>query len=114
MRNLRLLKSLRCSELQGPGTPQCFSVLTDTGKELLVSEYSVTEVDSRAGVVDSYLPENGGGTVVGIQDLPDQESVCVATATGDVILNTNQVSTLLCQGVILFEELSKDTWWAIN
>uniref|UniRef100_A0A8C7ISP0 Uncharacterized protein n=1 Tax=Oncorhynchus kisutch TaxID=8019 RepID=A0A8C7ISP0_ONCKI len=102
MRNLRLLKSLHCSELQGPGTPQCFSVLTDTGKVLLVSEYSVTEVDSRAGHVmnevsltaERYLPEDGSGTVVGIQDLPDQESVCVATATGDDFLNTNQVSTL--------------------
>ena len=46
---------------------------------------------------ERYLPEDGSGTVVGIQDLPDQESVCVATATGDVILynlSTNQVSTL--------------------
>ncbi|XP_029573432.1 elongator complex protein 1-like [Salmo trutta] len=102
MRNLRLLKSLRCLELQGPGTPQCFSVRTDTGKELIVSEYSVTELDPRAGQVmnevsltaERYLPEDGSGTVVGIQDLPDQESVCVATATGDVILNANQVSTL--------------------
>lgn len=44
--------------------------------------------------MESYLAEDGSGVVVGIQDLPDQESVCVATAQGDVILwslNTNQV-----------------------
>lgn len=43
---------------------------------------------------DDYLPEDGSGGVVAIQDLPDQESVCVATSNGDVILynlNTNQV-----------------------
>lgn len=56
---------------------------------------------------ERYLPEDGSGTVVGIQDLPDQESVCVATATGDVILynlSTSQVSTL---GVTLFIEMTK-------
>uniref|UniRef100_A0AAZ3P5K2 Uncharacterized protein n=1 Tax=Oncorhynchus tshawytscha TaxID=74940 RepID=A0AAZ3P5K2_ONCTS len=98
MRNLRLLKSLHCSELQGPGTPQCFSVLTDTGKVLLVSEYSVTEVDSRVMnevslTAERYLPEDG-----------NQESVCVATATGDDFLNTNQVSTLLNLSSISFSK----------
>uniref|UniRef100_A0A673WLU6 Elongator complex protein 1 n=1 Tax=Salmo trutta TaxID=8032 RepID=A0A673WLU6_SALTR len=108
MRNLRLLKSLRCSELQGPGTPQCFSVRTDTGTVLIASEYSVTELDPRAGQVmnevsltaERYLPEDGSGTVVGIQDLPDQESVCVATATGDVILYNLSTSQLECVGSV--------------
>ncbi|CAB1337302.1 unnamed protein product [Coregonus sp. 'balchen'] len=45
MRNLRLLKSLRYSELQGLGMPQCFSVRTDTGTVLIASEYSVTKMD---------------------------------------------------------------------
>lgn len=83
MRNLRLLKSHRCLKLQGPGTPQCFTVRTDTGTVLIASEYSVTELDTRAGqvvnevslTVERYLPEDGGGTVVGIQDLPDQGPV---------------------------------------
>uniref|UniRef100_A0A4W5NQT3 Elongator complex protein 1 n=1 Tax=Hucho hucho TaxID=62062 RepID=A0A4W5NQT3_9TELE len=98
MRNLRLLKSIRCLKLQGPGTPQCFSVRTDTGTVLIASEYSkcspILVVNEVSLTVERYLPEDGGGTVVGIQDLPDQESVCVATATGDVILcnlNTNQL-----------------------
>ncbi|XP_035621557.1 elongator complex protein 1-like [Oncorhynchus keta] len=108
MRNLRLLKSLRCSELQGPGTPQCFSVRTDTRTVLIASEYSVTELDPRAGQVmnevsltaERYLPEDGSGTVVGIQDLPDQESVCVATATGDVILYNLSTNQLECVGSV--------------
>ena len=65
----------------------------------MVNEVSLT--------VERYLPEDGGGTVVGIQDLPDQESVCVATATGDVILynlNTNQV--LRFEVVTLFIEMT--------
>lgn len=47
--------------------------------------------------MENYLPEDGSGVVVGIQDLPDQESVCVATSQGDVILwnpNTNQVYSM--------------------
>nr|XP_046179437.1 elongator complex protein 1-like isoform X1 [Oncorhynchus gorbuscha] len=108
MRNLRLLKSLRCLKLQGPGTPQCFTIRTDTGTLLIASEYSVTELDTRAGqvvnevslTVESYLPEDGGGTVVGIQDLPDQESVCVATATGDVILYNLNTNQLECVGSV--------------
>uniref|UniRef100_A0A8C8IK33 Elongator complex protein 1 n=1 Tax=Oncorhynchus tshawytscha TaxID=74940 RepID=A0A8C8IK33_ONCTS len=108
MRNLRLLKSLRCLKLQGPGTPQCFTVRTDTGTLLIASEYSVTELDTRAGqvvnevslTVERYLPEDGGGTVVGIQDLPDQESVCVATATGDVILYNLNTNQLECVGSV--------------
>lgn len=47
---------------------------------------------------ENYLPEDGSGVVLGIQDLPEQESVCVATSQGDVILwnlNTNQVFILI-------------------
>uniref|UniRef100_A0A8C7IL55 Elongator complex protein 1 n=1 Tax=Oncorhynchus kisutch TaxID=8019 RepID=A0A8C7IL55_ONCKI len=101
MRNLRLLKSLRCSELQGPGTPQCFSVRTDTRTVLIASEYSVIELDPRVSLTaERYLPEDGSGTVVGIQDLPDQESVCVATATGDVILYNLSTNQLECVGSV--------------
>ncbi|KAL0974256.1 hypothetical protein UPYG_G00217790 [Umbra pygmaea] len=108
MRNLRLLKRILCTDLHGPGTPQCVSVRTDTGTVLIASEYSVTELDPRAGQVvnevsltaDNYLPEDGSGTVVGIQDLPDQESVCVATATGDVILYNINTNQLECVGSV--------------
>ncbi|XP_036407119.1 elongator complex protein 1 [Megalops cyprinoides] len=108
MRNLKLLKCQRCSDLQGPGSPQFFSVRTDTGTILVASEYGITELDPRAGQVvnevsltaENYLPEDGSGSIVGIQDLPDQESVCVATASGDVILYSLSTSQLECVGSV--------------
>ncbi|KAJ8385271.1 hypothetical protein AAFF_G00191480 [Aldrovandia affinis] len=108
MRNLKLLKCLRCADLQSPGSPLFFSVRTDTGTLLVASEYGVTELDPRAGRVvsdvsltaENYLPEDGSGTIVGIQDLPDQESFCVATASGDVILYNLNTSQLECVGSV--------------
>ncbi|KAJ8268913.1 hypothetical protein COCON_G00115200 [Conger conger] len=108
MRNLKLLKCVRCAELQSPGSPQVFSVRTDTGTILVASEYGIAELDPRAGQVvsevpltaENYLPEDGSGTVVGIQDLPDQESLCVATASGDVILYNLNTSQLECVGSV--------------
>ncbi|KAI1888284.1 hypothetical protein AGOR_G00183440 [Albula goreensis] len=108
MRNLKLLKCLRCAELQGPGSPQFFSVRTDTSTLLVASEYGITELDPRTGQVvsevsltaEDYLPEDGSGIVVGIQDLPDQESVCVATASGDVILYNLSTRQLECVGSV--------------
>lgn len=43
-------------------------------------------VSSVSLVSDGYLPADGSGCVIGIQHLPDLESVCVATGKGDVIL----------------------------
>jgi len=48
--------------------------------------FFVQTVSSVSLVIDGYLPEDGTGRVIGIQHLPDLESVCVATAKGDVIL----------------------------
>lgn len=53
----------------------------------VVCETSLTE--------DGFLPEDGSGLVVGLQDLAELQAVCLATAGGDVVLfnlNTNQVS----------------------
>lgn len=102
MRNLKLLKSLQSSELQGPGFPQCFSLRSDTGSLLIASQFSVIEYDPNSGEVvreasltaDGYLPEDGSGVVVGLQDLAELQSACLATAGGDVVLfnlNTGQV-----------------------
>ena len=35
---------------------------------------------------DGYLPPDGSGRVVGITYLAEQQSVCVATSSGDLIL----------------------------
>uniref|UniRef100_A0A669F528 Elongator complex protein 1 n=1 Tax=Oreochromis niloticus TaxID=8128 RepID=A0A669F528_ORENI len=108
MRNLKLLKSLRSSELQGPGSPQCFSVRADTGSLLIASQYSITEYDPRTGQVvseasltaDGFLPEDGSGVVVGLQDLAELESACLATAGGDVVLFNLNTCQLECVGSV--------------
>uniref|UniRef100_A0A3B5MHZ7 Elongator complex protein 1 n=1 Tax=Xiphophorus couchianus TaxID=32473 RepID=A0A3B5MHZ7_9TELE len=108
MRNLKLLKSLCSSELQGPGSPQCFSVRSDTGSLLIASQFSVTEYDPHTGEVvretsltaDGYLPEDGSGVVVGLQDLAELQSACLATAGGDVVLFNLNTSQLECVGSV--------------
>ncbi|KAM6999828.1 elongator complex protein 1 [Tautogolabrus adspersus] len=108
MRNLKLLKSLKSSELQGPGSPQCFCVRTDTGSLLVASHYSITEYDPRTGQVvteasltaEGFLPEDGSGEVVGLQELAELESACLATAGGDVILFNLNTCKLECVGSV--------------
>uniref|UniRef100_A0A671U958 Elongator complex protein 1 n=1 Tax=Sparus aurata TaxID=8175 RepID=A0A671U958_SPAAU len=108
MRNLKLLKSLQSSELQGPGSPQCLAVRADTGSLLIASHYSITEYDPRTGQVvseasltaEGFLPEDGSGTVVGLQDLAELESACLATAGGDVVLFNLNTCQLECVGSV--------------
>ncbi|XP_029917224.1 elongator complex protein 1 [Myripristis murdjan] len=107
MRNLKL-RSRRSWELQGPGAPQGLAVHTDTGSLLLASPLAITETDHRTGqllrevslTADGFLPDDGGGSVVGLQDLAEQESVCVATAGGDVILCNLNTDQLECVGSV--------------
>ncbi|XP_048360369.1 elongator complex protein 1 [Sphaerodactylus townsendi] len=102
MRNLKLLRTRECQPSQPFGIPQGFSLRVDRGTLLISSEYGIVELDPVTQEVtnkisltaEGFLPEDGSGHIVGIEDIPDQESVCVATATGDVILchlNTNQL-----------------------
>ncbi|XP_034996299.1 elongator complex protein 1 isoform X1 [Zootoca vivipara] len=102
MRNLKLLRTWECQPVRTVGTPQGFSLRADKGTLLVSTEYGIVEVDPTTQEVtnevsllaEGFLPEDGSGFIVGIEDLPDQEFVCVATATGDVILcnlNTNQL-----------------------
>uniref|UniRef100_A0A8C1ITK5 Elongator complex protein 1 n=1 Tax=Cyprinus carpio TaxID=7962 RepID=A0A8C1ITK5_CYPCA len=108
MRNLSLLQRFKCVDLSFPGSPQCFSIRSETGTVLVASELAITEFDPRTQEVhkevsltaEEYLPEDGSGVVVAIQDLPDQESVCVATGSGDVILYNLNTSQLECVGSV--------------
>ncbi|KAG7519010.1 hypothetical protein JOB18_049640 [Solea senegalensis] len=108
MRNLKLLKSLHSSELQSPGSPQFLCVRADTGSLLVASQCSITEYDPRTGQVvseasltaDGFLPEDGSGVVVGLQDLAELESACLATAGGDVILFNFNTCQLECVGSV--------------
>uniref|UniRef100_A0A8C9YDU8 Elongator complex protein 1 n=1 Tax=Sander lucioperca TaxID=283035 RepID=A0A8C9YDU8_SANLU len=117
MRNLKLLKSLRSSELQGPGSPQCLAVRADTGSLLVASHYSITEYDPRTGQVvseasltaEGFLPEDGSGMVVGLQDLAELESACLGTAGGDVVLFNFNTCQLECVGSV-DSGLTSMTW----
>ncbi|XP_054453023.1 elongator complex protein 1 [Anoplopoma fimbria] len=108
MRNLKLLKSLRSSELQCPGSPQCLSVRADNDSLLVASQHSITEYDPRTGQVvsevsltaEGFLPEDGSGTVVGLQDQAELESACLATAGGDVVLFNFKTCKLECVGSV--------------
>ncbi|XP_053318021.1 elongator complex protein 1 [Spea bombifrons] len=108
MRNLKLLRSLHSTGVQGIGHPQCCSICTVTGTVLIASGYGFVELDPSTEQIirdvslttEGFLPEDGSGYVVGIQDVPDQESVCVATATGDVILSNRDTGQLECVGSV--------------
>lgn len=103
MRNLKLFRTQEFRDIQVLGKPQCFSLRSEQGTVIIGSEYGLIEVDPVTREVkneislveEGFLPEDGSGCLVGIQDVLDQESVCVATSSGDVILcnlNTHQVN----------------------
>lgn len=77
---------------------------------LLLFFFSSLQVVSEASLtVDGFLPEDGSGVVVGLQDLAELESACFATAGGDVVLfnlNTCQVSSVLCFSTYLSKRRS--------
>lgn len=68
---------------------------------------SYVQVVSEASLTaDGFLPEDGSGVVVGLQDLAELESACVATASGDVVLfnlNTCQVCIRTEGPLVLFK-----------
>ncbi|XP_061541466.1 elongator complex protein 1 isoform X2 [Phycodurus eques] len=108
MRNLKLLKSLQSSELQGPGSPQCLSLRVDAGTVLVASQYSIAEFNPQTGQVvsegsltaEGYLPADGSGCVVGLQDLAEVESACLSTAGGDVVVFDLNTGRLECVGSV--------------
>ncbi|KAM9206961.1 elongator complex protein 1 [Dugong dugon] len=108
MRNLKLLRTLEFRDIPAPGKPQCFSLRTEQGTVLIGSEHGLIEVDPITREVkneiplaaEGFLPEDGSGCIVAIQDLLDQESVCVATASGDVVLCNLSTHQLECVGSV--------------
>ncbi|XP_035746671.1 elongator complex protein 1 isoform X2 [Egretta garzetta] len=46
------------------------------------------------------MPEDGSGCIVGIEDLPEQECVCVATAAGDILLCNLSTKQVECVGSV--------------
>ncbi|CAJ0941109.1 unnamed protein product [Ranitomeya imitator] len=70
----------------------CLWTILNDFSNLIITDISLT--------VENFLPHNGKVCVVGIQDVPDQETVCVATATGDVILCNLNTGQLECVGSV--------------
>uniref|UniRef100_A0A8C6CZC8 Elongator complex protein 1 n=1 Tax=Moschus moschiferus TaxID=68415 RepID=A0A8C6CZC8_MOSMO len=108
MRNLKLLRSLEFGDIQAQGKPQCLALRTEQATVLIGSEHGLVEVDPVTRevkneiplVAEGFLPVDGSGCIVGIQDLLDQESVCVATASGDVLLCNLNTHQLECVGSV--------------
>ncbi|XP_067016133.1 elongator complex protein 1-like [Acropora muricata] len=108
MRNLELLRSFPCLELAGVNGSFCFTVDSESGVVYTANSLSVTGfqpscqqvVCSVSLVCEGYLPEDGSGYVIGIQHLPDLDSVCVATGKGDVILWNIVTKQIECVGSV--------------
>lgn len=106
MRNLELLYSTQLSALTELSGIQCSSVDYDTGIIYCASAYNITGLNPRDGEIsgvislvnDGYLPPDGSGKVVGIQCIPDQQSVCVATDNGNLLLWNVFTQELECVG----------------
>ncbi|XP_053787286.1 elongator complex protein 1 isoform X2 [Vidua chalybeata] len=108
MRNLRLLRTGGCRSAAATGTPQCFCLGAESGAVLVGSQYGLVELRP-AGysvsrevslTVNGFLPEDGSGCIVGVEDLPEQESVCVATAAGDILLCNLSTEQVECVGSV--------------
>lgn len=106
MRNLELLYSVQLparTELSGV---QCICVDYDTGIIYCATGSNLTGFNPKDGqisavvslVSDGYMPQDGSGKVVGIQCLPDQQSVCAATDNGNLLLWNVPIGELECVG----------------
>ncbi|KAF4804292.1 inhibitor of kappa light polypeptide protein enhancer in B-cells, kinase complex-associated protein [Turdus rufiventris] len=108
MRNLRLLRAGGCRSAAATGTPQCFCLGAEPGAVLVGSQYGLVELHPAGDsvsrevclTVDGFLPEDGSGCIVGVEDLPEQESVCVATAAGDILLCNLSTKQVECVGSV--------------
>nr|XP_021392787.1 elongator complex protein 1 isoform X2 [Lonchura striata domestica] len=108
MRNLRLLRAGGCRSTAAKGTPQCFCLGAESGAVLVGSQYGLVEMRPAGNsvsrevslTVDGFLPEDGSGCIVGVEDLPEQESVCVATAAGDILLCNLSTEQVECVGSV--------------
>ncbi|NWW75243.1 ELP1 protein, partial [Climacteris rufus] len=108
MRNLRLLQAGGRRTAAATGIPRCFCLSAEAGTVLVGSQYGLVELRPAGDsvtrevslTVDGFLPEDGSGCIVGIEDLPEQECVCVATAAGDILLCNLSTKQVECVGSV--------------
>ncbi|XP_049652381.1 elongator complex protein 1 isoform X2 [Accipiter gentilis] len=108
MRNLRLLRTGGRRPAAVPGSPQCFCLSAEPGTVLVCSQHGLLELGAAGDSVtrevsltaEGFMPEDGSGCIVGIEDLPEQECVCVATAAGDILLCNLSTKQVECVGSV--------------
>ncbi|NWI51091.1 ELP1 protein, partial [Calyptomena viridis] len=87
---------------------RCFCLGAEPGTVLVGSQYGLVELRPAGNSVtrevslieEGFLPKDGSGCIVGVEDLPEQESVCVATATGDILLCSLSTKQVECVGSV--------------
>ncbi|EDO37251.1 predicted protein [Nematostella vectensis] len=106
MKNLELLRCVPVTELGSfSSPPSCLTVDCDTGIIYTASTVEIIglQPESQEVVVTSslatndYFPDNNSN-VIGIQHLPDLESVCVCMGSGDVLLYNTLTQQTECVG----------------
>lgn len=61
------------------------------------------QVGSEASLTaEGFLPEDGSGLLVGLQDLAELQAACIATAGGDVVLFTYSTGQVSKKFVLVF------------
>ncbi|KAL5004669.1 hypothetical protein ScPMuIL_018125 [Solemya velum] len=108
MRNLKLLTNVRAPPQADLKDIQGFSVDCDTGLVYCASSKNIFGIDPRTNEItcrvslteDGYFPADGSGKLVGIQYLADQQSVCIVTNTGNLLLFNVLLGQLECVGCV--------------
>eukprot|EP00058_Branchiostoma_floridae_P012345 XP_002597833.1 hypothetical protein BRAFLDRAFT_286073 [Branchiostoma floridae] len=109
MKNLELLQCVHQECVPASlGVPCCIAVDSDTGTVYAGTDTGLVALDGDSHSVLSsvslreagYLCEADNSHLVGIQYLYDQDSVCVATSSGDVILWNIPTQELECVGTV--------------
>ncbi|NXA41013.1 ELP1 protein, partial [Eudromia elegans] len=109
MRNLRLVRAIeRRLGAAAPGAPQCFCLGAEPGALFVGSRHGLLELGPGARTVtreislvaEGFMPEDGSGCIVGLEELPEQECVCVATAAGDILLCNLSTKEVECVGTV--------------
>ncbi|KAK3610232.1 hypothetical protein CHS0354_022286 [Potamilus streckersoni] len=108
MKNLKLLDSLRVAEQPDVANLQCMNIDYDTGHIYIATATHLAVLDPKHGeifaiislVKEGYVPADGSGKVVGIYYLSDEQALCAATSTGNLLLWNVEQRQLECVGSV--------------
>ncbi|KAI8484997.1 hypothetical protein Bbelb_372430 [Branchiostoma belcheri] len=109
MKNLELVQCVHQESIPvNLGVPCCITVDSDTGSVYVGTDTGLVALDGETHSIlcsvslreTAYLCEDDTSHLVGIQFLQDQDSVCAATSSGDVILWNILTQELECVGTV--------------